>query len=49
MVNEREVTSDGLEKNFATNTMGTYLLTTTLIPCLSKQQKARVVSLSTRI
>ncbi|XP_072033637.1 dehydrogenase/reductase SDR family member 12-like [Amphiura filiformis] len=47
MVNDREVTADGLEKNFATNTMGTYLLTTTLIPCLSQQPfKPRVITVS---
>jgi len=34
MVNTREVTKDGFEVNFATNTLGTYLLTTELIPAL---------------
>ena len=36
MVNSREETSDGIEKNFATNTLGTYLLTEGLIPLLKK-------------
>ena len=44
MVNTREVTEEGLEKNFATNTMGTFLLTTALIPLLSNAQGSRVVS-----
>ena len=62
MVNQRELTDDGFEKNFATNTLGTvnygctliiifpatlgtYLLTTGLIPALEKSSDARVVSL----
>ena len=36
MMNTREVDGNGNEKNFATNTLGTHLLTTTLIPVLSK-------------
>jgi hypothetical protein len=36
MINNREVDANGNEKNFATNTLGTHLLTTTLIPVLSK-------------
>ena len=35
-MNTREVDGNGNEKNFATNTLGTHLLTTTLIPLLSK-------------
>lgn len=46
MVNQRELTDDGLEKNFATNTLGTYLLTTGLIPALEKSSDARVVTIS---
>ena len=34
MVNTREETQDGIEKNFATNTLGTYLLTEGLMPLL---------------
>lgn len=34
MVNTREVTEDGFEVNFATNSLGTYILTTELIPTL---------------
>ena len=44
MVNERTVSADGLEKNFATNTLGTYLLTVGLIPVMSKSEDPRVVS-----
>jgi len=36
MVNKRELTDEGLEKNFATNTVGTHVLTTKLVPLLSK-------------
>jgi len=36
MVNTREVTSEGNEKNFATNTLGTHVLTIKLIPLLQK-------------
>ncbi|KAG7463602.1 hypothetical protein MATL_G00178290 [Megalops atlanticus] len=46
MVNQREVTEDGVEKNFATNTLGTYILTTALIPALKKSQDPRVVTVS---
>jgi dehydrogenase/reductase SDR family protein 12 len=46
MVNERELTDDGLEKNFATNTLGTYLLTTGLIPVLEKSSDPRVITVS---
>ncbi|XP_074514068.1 dehydrogenase/reductase SDR family member 12 [Sebastes fasciatus] len=46
MVNQRELTEDGLEKNFATNTLGTYVLTTALIPALKKAEDPRVVTVS---
>jgi len=46
MVNTREVDEDGLEKNFATNTLGTYILTTGLIPLLVKHESPRVVTVS---
>ena len=38
MVNTREVTPDGIEKNFSTNTLGTYLLTEGLISLLLKSK-----------
>ncbi|XP_040912505.1 dehydrogenase/reductase SDR family member 12 [Toxotes jaculatrix] len=46
MVNQRELTEEGLEKNFATNTLGTYILTTALIPALNKVEDPRVVTVS---
>ncbi|NXK93101.1 DHR12 reductase, partial [Formicarius rufipectus] len=46
MVNSRELTEDGLEKNFATNTLGMYILTTTLLPLLEKEADARVITVS---
>lgn len=46
MINKREVDENGLEKNFATNTLGTHLLTHSLIPLLSKSDKPRVIIVS---
>ncbi|XP_056416334.1 dehydrogenase/reductase SDR family member 12 isoform X2 [Hyla sarda] len=46
MVNSRELTDDGLEKNFATNVLGTYILTKALLPALEKEDDPRVVTVS---
>ncbi|XP_034558393.1 dehydrogenase/reductase SDR family member 12-like [Notolabrus celidotus] len=46
MVHKRELTADGLEKNFATNTMGAYVLTQALIPLLQKSRDPRVITVS---
>ncbi|XP_065887052.1 dehydrogenase/reductase SDR family member 12-like [Dysidea avara] len=47
MVNQRETTDDKLEKNFATNTLGTYILSTELIPALEKSKcRPRIVTVS---
>uniref|UniRef100_A0A4W5P5X4 Si:ch211-165b10.3 n=1 Tax=Hucho hucho TaxID=62062 RepID=A0A4W5P5X4_9TELE len=46
MVNKREVNDDGLEKNFATNTLGVYLLTQSLIPLLQKSRDPRVITVT---
>lgn len=46
MINQRELTDEGLEKNFATNTLGTYILTKALIPLLKKATDPRVVTVS---
>lgn len=46
MVNQRETTEDKLEKNFATNTLGTYILTTELFPALERSKFPRVVTVS---
>ena len=43
MINTRESDENGIEKNFATNTLGTHLLTTVLIPLLRKSSEPRVV------
>ncbi|EDO48057.1 predicted protein [Nematostella vectensis] len=46
MVNTRTITEDGLEMNFATNTLGTYILTRELLPCLTSQESPRVITVS---
>ncbi|KAI9143841.1 hypothetical protein BKA69DRAFT_1059305 [Paraphysoderma sedebokerense] len=46
LLNERKVTPDGFEATFATNTLGTYCLTSFLIPLLSKNEKSRVINVS---
>ncbi|XP_037537604.1 dehydrogenase/reductase SDR family member 12 [Nematolebias whitei] len=46
MVHKRELNADGLEMNFATNTMGVYILTQTLIPLLEKSRDPRVITVS---
>ncbi|XP_070173436.1 dehydrogenase/reductase SDR family member 12-like isoform X5 [Littorina saxatilis] len=40
---ERQLTPEGLEVTFATNSLGTHILTTALIPVLSQQEEPRVV------
>ena len=44
MVNEREVTDDGLEKNFATNTLGIYTLCTQGVQVLSEAAMTPIVT-----
>ena len=49
MINKRILTQDGFEKNFATNTLGTHVLTQNLLPNLRKtnlDQKSRVIIVS---
>ncbi|KAB7505095.1 hypothetical protein Anas_08618 [Armadillidium nasatum] len=46
MINQKELTEEGLEKNFATNTLGMHLLTTGLVPLLQKSKNPRVVTVS---
>ncbi|CAH8453114.1 unnamed protein product [Heterobilharzia americana] len=46
MVNEYKTDENGLEANFATNTLGTYLLTECLIPALKKSSDPRVITVS---
>ena len=38
MVNQRTVTEDGLEVNFATNTLGMYILTNGLLDAITDRQ-----------
>ncbi|CAB1328772.1 unnamed protein product [Coregonus sp. 'balchen'] len=42
----KELTEEGVEKNFATNTLGTFILTTALIPALKQAQDPRVITVS---
>ncbi|XP_077421671.1 DHRS-12_like_SDR_c-like domain-containing protein [Vanacampus margaritifer] len=46
MMSEREVNAEGLEKGFATNVLGVYILTKSLIPLLEKSADPRVITLS---
>ncbi|CAF0727729.1 unnamed protein product [Rotaria sp. Silwood1] len=46
MINERQLINDEHEVNFATNTLGTYILTKNLIPLLTQNQPARVFTTS---
>ncbi|XP_076600525.1 dehydrogenase/reductase SDR family member 12 [Chaetodon auriga] len=46
MMHKRELNAEGLEKNFATNTMGVYILTQGLIPLLQKSRDPRVITVS---
>ncbi|XP_061653252.1 dehydrogenase/reductase SDR family member 12-like isoform X2 [Phyllopteryx taeniolatus] len=46
MIHKREVNAELLEKNFAINTMGMYLLTESLIPLLQKSRHPRVITVS---
>ena len=41
MVAARELTKEGLDRNWATNVLGTYLLTTGLLPLLQRADKPR--------
>jgi len=46
MINEKQIDENGNEKNFATNTLGTHLLTTSLVPLLKKSAEPRVIIVS---
>lgn len=46
MVNTRELTAEGLEKNFATNTLGTHIITQGLVELLKKSSDPRVIIVS---
>ncbi|KAF8571893.1 hypothetical protein P879_01120 [Paragonimus westermani] len=46
MVNELTVDENDLEANFATNVLGTYIITEWLLPCLRKSSDPRVIVVS---
>jgi dehydrogenase/reductase SDR family protein 12 len=46
MVHNKEVSADGLELNFATNTLGSYALTRALEPALKRAAPSRVIFVS---
>ncbi|CAB1450703.1 unnamed protein product [Pleuronectes platessa] len=46
IMGERDVNAEGLEKSFATNVLGVYILTKSLIPLLEKSADPRVISVS---
>ncbi len=45
---ERQVTEDGVETTFATNYLGSFLLTNLLLPSLRKASPSRVISVASR-
>lgn len=47
MVHTRQHTAEGVELNFATNTLGTWALTELLLPVLERSAPARVITVST--
>ncbi|XP_015234303.1 PREDICTED: dehydrogenase/reductase SDR family member 12-like isoform X1 [Cyprinodon variegatus] len=46
MTHKRELNAEGLEMNFAINTMAVYILTQALIPLLQKSRDPRVITVS---
>ncbi|XP_051935028.1 DHRS-12_like_SDR_c-like domain-containing protein [Hippocampus zosterae] len=46
IMSQREVNAEGLEKGFATNVLGVYILTKSLIPLLEKSADPRVITVS---
>ncbi|KAJ7990602.1 hypothetical protein DPEC_G00302100 [Dallia pectoralis] len=46
IMREKDVNTEGLEKSFATNVMGVYLLTKGLIPLLEKSADPRVITVT---
>lgn len=43
MINERKVNNEGLELNFVTNTLATYILTVAMLPVLRKSSQPRAI------
>lgn len=46
IMSQREVNAEGLEKSFATNVLGVYILTKSLIPLIEKSADPRVITVS---
>uniref|UniRef100_A0A674NS99 Dehydrogenase/reductase 12-like a n=1 Tax=Takifugu rubripes TaxID=31033 RepID=A0A674NS99_TAKRU len=46
IMSQRDVNAEGLEKSFATNVLGVYILTKSLIPLLEKSADPRVITVS---
>ncbi|KAM6969761.1 DHRS-12_like_SDR_c-like domain-containing protein [Aplochiton taeniatus] len=46
IMSQRDVNAEGLEKSFASNVLGVYILTKSLIPLLEKSADPRVITLS---
>ncbi|KAF7646909.1 hypothetical protein LDENG_00180580 [Lucifuga dentata] len=46
IMSQRDVNAEGLEKSFATNVLGIYILTKSLIPLLEKSPDPRVITVS---
>ncbi|MBF0350423.1 MAG: SDR family NAD(P)-dependent oxidoreductase [SAR324 cluster bacterium] len=46
LLNQREENSEGLEKTFATNTLGYFLMTNLLLPQLLQAKEARIINVS---
>ena len=46
MVNTRQTNEEGLDMNFATNVLGTFMLTSGLLPLLGQSDQPRVVTVS---
>ncbi|XP_042872722.1 dehydrogenase/reductase SDR family member 12-like isoform X2 [Penaeus japonicus] len=46
MVHERQLDADGIENNFAVNTLAVHILVVTLLPLLERSEDARVINVS---
>uniref|UniRef100_A0A3Q3W705 Uncharacterized protein n=1 Tax=Mola mola TaxID=94237 RepID=A0A3Q3W705_MOLML len=46
IMSQRDINAEGLEKSFATNVLGVYILTKSLIPLLEKSADPRVITVS---
>ncbi|KAL8623954.1 hypothetical protein ACOMHN_047174 [Nucella lapillus] len=46
LLKEKQVTADDLEATFATNTLGTHIMTSSFVPILSKSEDPRVITVT---